>query len=497
MTNKFYNKIHFLLVILIGVVACNSPKQKLAPELQKTIDHYSHSTADTLKLKAAWFLINNMGDRYANDSKELRTYYVFLDSLFKNKRKTNQLDNIYKKYTIKFPNTNHERFPDKKYIKADYLIKNIDEAFESWQKPWAKHLSFTQFCEYLLPYRVHDEILERWRIIYKKKYSGCFSKTDFDTLITIEACAKLNSELKKLDVKFNPNPSYILGIKPSTLINMNFGNCQNFSNMGLLAMRSMGIPVAIDQMIDHQWSVVITPTGPVSFAPAEGNPDGHLKFLKKWKKRFAKIHRQTFSINPQSLPFVCGKEDIPPQLNNPNLIDVSGEYFKGTSFKVNTINPSVKNKHILYLCDFKNQFRFLDWAKIEQGKAEFKNMGDSIVYFPVYYFPSAIKQANYPILIKKNGKLQEILKPDFKKTQTMVLQLQPTPNNKGKLYVGEDYMLLYMGMNGWTNLGIKTAQANSLLYNNVPKNAIYLLKNISKKEKSSIFTYENNKQVWW
>ena len=496
--NGIYYKINFLLIILSGIISCTSPKQKLSPELQKIVDHYSHSAADTLKLKAAFFLIENMRDRHANDSKELRAYYIFLDSLFKKHKDFDQLNHSYINYITEFPNTTQKTLPDKKFIKADYLIKNIDEAFESWKKPWAKHLSFVQFCEYLLPYRVYDEILEPWRILYRKKYSDCFSKIDFDSLSTIQACTKLNNELGKLNIKINPNPSYILGIKPSTLLNMNFGNCQNYSNMGVLAMRSMGIPVAIDQMIDHQWNVVITPAGPVSFATAEDNPDGHFKHLKEWKKRFAKIHRQTFSINPQSLPFVCGKEEIPQQLNTPYLKDVSSEYFKGADIHVNTINSTVKNKQILYLCDFKNRFRFLDWAIIKKGKAEFKNMGDSIVYFPVYYFPSAIKQANYPILIKKNGTIQEILKPDFKNTQTMVLQIPSAPDsNKKNISVRDKYMLLYMGRNGWTSLGIKTAQTDTLIFDNIPKNAIYLLKNTSKKETSSIFTYENNKQVWW
>ncbi len=279
---------------------------------------------------------------------------------------------------------------------------------------------------------------------------------------------------------------------------MNFGNCQNYSAMGIYAMRSMGIPVAIDQVVDHAWNVVITPKGPISFATAEDNPEVHFKHVKQWKGWFAKIYRQTFSINPQSLPFVCGKEDIPPQLNNPNLIDVSSEYFKGTNISVTAINPTVKNKRILYLCDFKNQYRFLDWAKIKQGKAEFKNMGDSIVYFPVYYFLSAIKHANYPILIKKDGALQELLKPNVTKTQTMILRSNPTPENpKGNLHIGDQYVLLYMTLNGWKNLGIKTAQTHSLVYNKMPTNAIYILKNTSREVKAHLFTYENNQQAWW
>lgn len=496
--NILHLKNYALLIILIVITACHSPKEKLNPELQKAINHYSQLASDSLKLKAVKFLIANMDYQYTSDSKELRNYYTFLDSLFKIKNESKNLNLIYKNYETKFPNITSKKFPDKKYIKANYLIKNIDDAFVSWQKPWARHLTFSQFCEYLLPYRVHDEILEPWRKLYKTKYSVCFAKTDYDSLSTEQACTKLNNELKKLNLKLNTNAPYTSGIKPSTLINMNFGNCQNFSNIGILTMRSMGIPVATDQMIDHQWNVVITPSGPVTFAAAEGNPDGHLKFLKEWKKRFAKIRRQTFSINKQSLPFICDNEEIPAELNTVHLKDVSNEYFKGANIKVKTINPKVKNKHILYLCDFKNRFRFLDWAKINHGKAEFKNMGDSIIYFPVYYFPSAIKQSNYPILVKKNGMVQEILKPDFKKTQTMVLHWQPkSKNNSEYLNIGDNYILFYMSINGWTSLGIKTASAKTLIYQNVPENAVYLLKNTSREKSSSIFTYENSKQVWW
>ena len=40
-------------------------------------------------------------------------------------------------------------------ITAEYLIDNIDRAFDNWQKrPWNRSLSFEDFCEYLLPYRV-------------------------------------------------------------------------------------------------------------------------------------------------------------------------------------------------------------------------------------------------------------------------------------------------------------------------------------------------------
>lgn len=42
-------------------------------------------------------------------------------------------------------------------VSADYLIENIDLAFEAWQEiPEAKRASFSAFCYYILPYRNWD-----------------------------------------------------------------------------------------------------------------------------------------------------------------------------------------------------------------------------------------------------------------------------------------------------------------------------------------------------
>lgn len=44
---------------------------------------------------------------------------------------------------------------DAEKIKASYLIKNIEEAFKVWNKPWNLFLTFEEFCEYILPYKVN------------------------------------------------------------------------------------------------------------------------------------------------------------------------------------------------------------------------------------------------------------------------------------------------------------------------------------------------------
>lgn len=57
-----------------------------------------------------------------------------------------------------------EKIYDSKIITADYLIENIDLSFEVWKKyPWNKHLSFDDFCEFILPYRIANEPLSNWQ----------------------------------------------------------------------------------------------------------------------------------------------------------------------------------------------------------------------------------------------------------------------------------------------------------------------------------------------
>lgn len=69
------------------------------------------------------------------------------------------------------PNANLTRVEDIKILSADYLIHNIDHAFRQWKDGyWATHLSFDEFCEYLLPYRVGYENVEKWREELENRY---------------------------------------------------------------------------------------------------------------------------------------------------------------------------------------------------------------------------------------------------------------------------------------------------------------------------------------
>lgn len=63
---------------------------------------------------------------------------------------------------------------------------------------------------------------------------------------------------------------------------------------------------------------------------------------------------------------------------------------------------------------------------------------------------------------------------------------------------GELYELFYWD-NGWVSLGQRTGsrKLQYLEYDNVPDNALLLLRNLTKGKEERIFTYEHGKQVWW
>jgi len=59
------------------------------------------------------------------------------------------------------------------------------------------------------------------------------------------------------------------------------------------------------------------------------------------------------------------------------------------------------------------------------------------------------------------------------------------------------YELFYWDKAGWISLGQKLATDIRLVYENVPVNTIFLLRDLTSGKEERIFTYENSKQIWW
>ena len=138
-------------------------------ELEKVLCHYQKNPADSLKYKAACFLIENMPFytySYGEQLENYKSYYAWL-KVRKGKTAQQVADSVKKVFG---PMKEPQKKRDIMEIDSAYLCHNIDWAFKVWQEqPWGKNISFEIFCEYLLPYRIGDEPLAYWRETYYKK----------------------------------------------------------------------------------------------------------------------------------------------------------------------------------------------------------------------------------------------------------------------------------------------------------------------------------------
>lgn len=71
---------------------------------------------------------------------------------------------------------------DVESITGQFLIDNISQAFEVWQGSKWRDISFDDFCEYILPYRITVEPVQEWRRTYRERYQWMTDKLQKDSL---------------------------------------------------------------------------------------------------------------------------------------------------------------------------------------------------------------------------------------------------------------------------------------------------------------------------
>lgn len=441
-------KRHLITILLLGTISflsgCNAKDPELEaaleaagenrPELEKVLTHYQN---DSLKYKAARFLIANMPGHFSYGGKALDTYLFSIDSIFRtggNAQEVNrQADRWIKQYEVQ---DRLEIQEDVRHIKAEFLIDNIDRALEDWKKPRNAHLDFAHFCEYLLPYRIANEPLEYWRDMLAGKYRKIENMGYFDgtRASAYWACSFVNDRLRESHggSAFRLHHSF-LPLSYSTLDILNYGTCKEFALLTTFAMRGKGIPVSIDFTPQwahlpaaHYWNVVYVNRGRnIIFEPLGANPgERHREEITK-----AKVYRYCYAINKNSLAYQHGQEPIPPFFRNLFLLDVTSEYSETTDITIPLNLPSEKRK-FAYLHVFDNQeWQPVHFGKVKRGKATFTNMEKDVVYLPGYYIDEEVEQCCYPLLLDLLGNIHT-LEPDSVHTHSMRLHRKYPLSNR-------------------------------------------------------------------
>ena len=466
------NKINPIFVILLLCIFFSCREVKYNADIELALKHAGqnrknlenvlyHYQNDSLKFEAASFLIKNMDTHFFYKIPQSDKYdliYSYIDSL---KRFVGSIDRKNIEY-IKAQKTDIMfnrlfRYPQKEkdieLITKDYLIENIDQAFDAWFKsPVHDRTSFQDFCEFVLPYRVLDEPVEYWRqylrfLIYNEiNSSQDYELQEYIALVDLLSESNFFDVISDLDSIFGPTNTNV-----STILKSHFGDCKIRSCLAVFMLRSLGIPTAFDfiphwgnRAQKHYWYRILASNYPNYLIDNENRQNPILASViesaacqtvappqfgelpstlyVQYCKTIPKVFRKTFSTNPNCPAILFKNKDIPNIFTDSHMIDVTKEYLDCADAKIILDNSNLKD-NVIYLCIFD---RFIwepvQWAKIENNSNTviFRDMGKNICYFPMYFKNKKYIPAGKPFILTSNGEVQ-IINPNVNEQQSITL----------------------------------------------------------------------------
>ena len=440
----------FCIPFLFALLACTNETKQLDIALQQAKDNkeelekvLTHFENDSLKYRAACFLIENMPYHDYYEGKELEKYLKYFEVYSDGKHKPQQIVDSLKKADGEFSLRLLSHKYDIQNIDSALLVHNIEWAFKVWQEqPWGKNVCFDDFCEFVLPYRVGDEPLTEWREQLYNRYNPLLDSIRYlpeaeDPLFVAQF---LIDEWQKRP--YNWTMSFPEGphLGPATT-KLKAGSCREFTDGVIYILRSVGIPCGTDKTImrgdnnaSHFWAFVLDKdrktyvTEPVIWTEAT-----------KSRIMMAKAHRVTFGVNKEWMEESGDISRIYPTFRYACLQDVTSVYNDSANYQITISADDMYNRidrsELLYLClSDRNQWVPVDFALMQGNEVCFRNVGSDVVCTVATWNGNTLQIQSDPFLIEKNtGKLK------FYHAEKERLNV----NLYSKFYISEGYDLVY------------------------------------------------------
>jgi len=389
------------------------------PELEKVLQRYSIDPEDSLKYEAAVFLIENMpGHHSYKHAKQMEAYHNEIDSVIKLCEKREDVKIQMEKISKKYESYSNDIIFDIHIMTADYLIDNIERSFSVWEQgEWSTHVSFADFCEYILPYKGNElQTLDNWREYTQEAFKG-----DLDTLhlcdqykhSAYQASAVVCQKLMEIQAfEYPAGGVQAVPVKRiSTLTELPAGTCADYSLLALAVMRSKGIPVLEDytpqwarQGGSHAWNVVLANNGKhLVFSAGWGTPGE----LHKPHEKMVKVFRRQYAINRELMNLISSEKQVPRTLKNCFTKDVTDEYMATQSVEVKIPSSFKGNYSYAYLAVFDNKTWVpVHYGKVVNDKVVFDKMGRGCMYLPVFYDHNGIVPFSAPFQLAESGEIR-------------------------------------------------------------------------------------------
>lgn len=447
--------------------------------LVKVLKHFQ-SPEDSLKLKAAEFLIENMplyysaeyrpkqGDEWL-DKLPTRTYGSFDEAI-------KHFDEV----GISFDLYDYDY--DVKTIDSNFLIANIDNAFESWRgNSLSQFLSFENFCELILPYRISTEPLEDWR--ERVRETKVLNLDNFDLNTHLVKVANRINEIIIKQVRFQSRLSTHKR-NFSQLLADKGGDCFDISHYTIFVMRSLGLPVTLDftpawgnNNGGHSWNTILTPNGDYSLFSEKKINDSLYQLYTVPSKVFRRTFKDQGSLLPKELKKIS---DIPRFMFKRNLVDVTDEYTQTSDFEITIEKEQIE--HAFLGVFLKGEWKPIAYTLISNGKGTFQNITHDLLYRVLLLENDSLKAFEDVILFNGSNIQSRSFTPDHDNLIDIDMQFERKPDitweNFDYSFGVKDatvYTLSYWDKQ-WIDFDSVKSKDNMVTFKGVPSSTLYLMK---------------------
>ncbi len=399
-------------------------------ELGKVLKHYEKNPADSLKLRAAEYLIAYMPGHYSYVGDDIHRFYAEIDSLLDIDFMGTDIVSEAERISLKYPGLMQNLVEDIRVVTADFLIRNIDSAFALWrEKPWAEHLTFEQFCEYLLPYKSAElQELDGWRDTLAESFGRGLARqlpNDQYHYSVHYAASAVTWDLKaKLPlISTDEYRGYSLS-NASAMRRIVLGNCVVVANQLASIFRAQGIPAVVDRAPvwgrrdgRHAFCSIVDERG--NFLPLMWGFDFESGTSFSAMSAAPKILRSTYKPDERTLEYYR-ETTYPERLFSVFETDVTDQYVATKDLAIPVSTKGVKGRYA-YIAVFNHrQWVMIDFGELRGRKARFKKMATDHVYLTFGYDGNSLVPISDPFIVRSDGSL-EIRTPDTDNPLTLSL----------------------------------------------------------------------------
>ncbi|WP_139144886.1 hypothetical protein [Sphingobacterium sp. HMSC13C05] len=407
---------------------------------------------------------------------------------------------------------------------GDLQLEKQRKEMISSASPWlnSQLVDTTDILDFVLPQMVNNSIDTVWRLQVKERLKGIkLPEGKITEESFLKFCNQVNDSLKR-QITFGNADEDESQLTYSALSSKGRGSCVAMSDYTNYSFRALGIPVTTDftpvwgnlNAPGHAWNRLLLKGRSLPFMGAESN-------IGDYNPLVLSI-RSDGSISTKRLPAKVYRQsrygDYSQDFFGKKVLDVTDDYVDVNTISIEQID---KNDIPLYLATFsRGKYTVVAVGETVKNKVLFAKMGTDLAYFPVRLDRATPVPVGVPVVCRKVT--NETKTPDLDKRVTIKVD-HLLPLAQGQMYYlaknGYNdldkidfhnkydvcplpryetiYELWYWNM-GWQKHSSLKADGKQLVFQNVPGNALYLVKASSESfDKTRPFTYEDETITWF